>query len=85
MQIWVSTQGQIVLPEVLRRRLGIRAGDALEIAVEMDRIVLTAPERKYSPARIIEDPITSLPIIDDDPDAPVLTSEMVRELLVEFP
>ena len=30
MQTKVSTKGQIVLPGPLRRRLGIRAGDALE-------------------------------------------------------
>ena len=85
MQTKVSTKGQIVLPAPLRRRLGIRAGDPLDISVERDRIVLTAPKRKHSTARIIEDPITGLPVIDVGSDAPVLTSEMVRELLVDFP
>jgi len=85
MQTRVSTKGQIVLPAPLRRRLGIRAGDALEIAVEQDRIVLTTPKRNHFKARIIEDPITGFPVIDAGPDAPVLTSEMVREMLVDFP
>ena len=85
MQTRVSTKGQIVLPGPLRRRLGIRAGDSLDIAIEKNRIVLTAPERKHFTARIIEDPITGLPVIDAGPDAPILTSEMVRELLVDFP
>jgi AbrB family looped-hinge helix DNA binding protein len=85
MQTKVSTKGQIVLPGPLRRKLGIRAGDPLDISVERDRIVLTAPKRKHSTARIIEDPITGLPVIDVGPDAPVLTSKMVRELLVDFP
>jgi AbrB family looped-hinge helix DNA binding protein len=85
MQTRVSTKGQIVLPAPLRQRLGIRAGDALDIAVEKDRIVLTAPKRKRFKARIIEDPITGFPVIDAGPDAPILTSEMVRELLVDFP
>jgi len=74
-----------VLPGALRRQLDIRAGDSLEIAIEKNRIVLTAPERKHEVARIIQDPITGLPVIDVGPDAPVLTSEMVRELLVDFP
>jgi AbrB family looped-hinge helix DNA binding protein len=85
MQTKVSTKGQIVLPGPLRRRLGIRAGDSLNISVERDRIVLTAPKRKHSTVRIIEDPITGLPVIDAGFDAPVLTSKMVRELLVDFP
>lgn len=85
MQTKVSTKGQIVLPGPLRRRLGIRAGDPLEISVEQDRIVLTAPKRRHSKARIIEDPITGLPVIDVGSDAPILTSKMVRDLLVDFP
>jgi len=85
MQTKVSTKGQIVLPGPLRRRLHIRAGDSLDISVEDDRIVLTSPKRKHSKARIIEDPITGLPVIDVGSDAPVLTSKMVRELLVDFP
>ncbi|MGA2570955.1 MAG: AbrB/MazE/SpoVT family DNA-binding domain-containing protein [Terracidiphilus sp.] len=85
MQTRVSTKGQIVIPQPVRRRLGIRAGDPLDIAVEKDRIVLTAPKRKRLKARIIKDPITGLPVLYAGPDAPVLTSEMVRELLVDFP
>jgi AbrB family looped-hinge helix DNA binding protein len=85
MQTRVSTKGQIVLPAPLRHRLGIRAGDTLDIGVEKDRIVLTTPKRKHFKARIIEDPITGLPVLYAGPDAPVLTSEMVRELLADFP
>jgi AbrB family looped-hinge helix DNA binding protein len=85
MQTKVSTKGQVVLPAQVRSKLGIRAGDALDVAVEKDRIVLTAPKRKRFKARIIKDPITGFPVIDAGPDAPILTSEMVRELLVDFP
>jgi AbrB family looped-hinge helix DNA binding protein len=85
MQTRVSTKGQVVLPAPLRRKLGIRAGDPLEIAVEHDRIVLSVPAKKKYKARIVEDPVTGFPMIDVGPDAPILTSEMVRELLVDFP
>ena len=85
MQTRVSSKGQIVLPAPLRRKLGIQAGDPLDIAVEKNRIVLTAPRKKPYKARIIEDPVTGFPVIDVGPDAPELTSEMVRELLVDFP
>jgi AbrB family looped-hinge helix DNA binding protein len=85
MQTKVSTKGQIVLPGPLRRKLDIRAGDPLEISVEKGRIVLTAPKRTRAKARIIKDPITGFPVIDAGPDAPILTNEMVRELLTDFP
>lgn len=85
MQTRVSTKGQVVLPATVRRKLGIRAGDSLDIAVDDNRIVLSAPKRKKYTARIIKDPLTGFPVIDVGPDAPVLTSEMVRDLLTDFP
>lgn len=85
MQTRVSTKGQIVLPAPIRRRLGIQAGDPLDIVIEKDRIVLSpVHETRYEP-KIIEDPITGLPMLSLGPDAPILTSEMVRALLVDFP
>jgi len=86
MQTRVSAKGQVVIPVPIREELGIRPGDSLDISVEQDRIVLTARKKgKKHEARIIEDPITGFPVIDVGPDAPVLTGEMVRELLVDFP
>jgi AbrB family looped-hinge helix DNA binding protein len=85
MQTKVSTKGQIVRPGPLRRRLGIRAGDPLEISVEKDRIVLTQANKPKYEARIVEDPVTGFTALDLGPDAPVLTSEMVKELLADFP
>lgn len=38
MQTKVSTKGQVVLPGPLRRRLGIRAGDALDANIESDKL-----------------------------------------------
>jgi len=85
MQTRVSTKGQVVLPAPIRNRLGIRPGDPLEITIEHDRIVLSPPPRPKFEARIIEDPITGFTAIDLGPDAPTLTSQMVRDLLVDFP
>jgi AbrB family looped-hinge helix DNA binding protein len=85
MRTKVSTKGQIVLPGPLRRQLNIRAGDSLEISVERDRIVLTHASKPRFEARIVEDPVTGFISMDVGPDAPVLTSEMVRELLTDFP
>jgi len=81
----VSTKGQIVLPGPIRRKLGIRAGDPLEAGIEDGRIVLTQVREPKHEARIVKDPVTGFIAIDLGPDAPILTSEMVKEMLAEFP
>jgi AbrB family looped-hinge helix DNA binding protein len=85
MRTKVSTKGQIILPEPLRRRLGIRAGDPLDAEIENGRIVLTPQQKASFEPRIIEDPVTGFPVLYAGPEAPVLTSEMVRDLLTDFP
>jgi AbrB family looped-hinge helix DNA binding protein len=85
MQTKVSTKGQIVLPGPVRRRLGIRAGDPLDVNVEAGRIVLTPRKGRPRRIRIIKNPATGLPVLSAGPDAPVLTSKEVREILTNFP
>ena len=85
MQTRVSTKGQVVLPGPIRRKLGIRAGDPLDIAIEKDRIVLTQASKPKYEARIVKNPVTGFIALDLGPDAPILTSEMVREMLADFP
>jgi AbrB family looped-hinge helix DNA binding protein len=85
MQTRVSTKGQIVLPGPIRRKLGIVSGDPLDVTVERGRIVLTQVSKPKFEARIVKDPITGFIAINVGPDAPILTSEMVREMLAEFP
>jgi AbrB family looped-hinge helix DNA binding protein len=85
MQTKVSTKGRVVLPGPIRRKLGIRAGDPLDANIENGRIVLT-PRRKHRPkGKIVTDSITGLPVLGVSPDAPVLTSKEVQEILVNFP
>jgi bifunctional DNA-binding transcriptional regulator/antitoxin component of YhaV-PrlF toxin-antitoxin module len=69
----------------LRRRLGIKSGDKLKAEVKNGEIVLSPQHQKKYKTRIITDPITGLPVLDSGPDAPVLTSEMVKDLLSDFP
>jgi AbrB family looped-hinge helix DNA binding protein len=84
-QTRVSTKGQIVLPGPLRRRLGIRAGDPLDVDVEGERIVLTMRPQQRRTAQIVTDPVTGLPMLSAGEDAPVLTSKEVEEILSDFP
>jgi len=81
----VSTKGQVVLPGPLRRKLGLRAGDSLEAKIEAGRIILIPKKRRSYKTKIIIDPITGFPVLSAGPDAPVLTSKAVREMLADFP
>lgn len=81
----VSTKGQVVLPGPIRRRLGIQAGDPLEVNVENGRVILTPRKKTLRQARIVADPITGLPVLTAGPDVPTLSSKEVEEILANFP
>jgi AbrB family looped-hinge helix DNA binding protein len=85
MQIRVSAKGKIMLPGPLRRRLGIRAGDPLDVRIEGQRMILTVRSRRRPPARIVADPVTGLPVLSAGTNAPILRSEDVDEILANFP
>jgi len=85
MQTRVSTKGQIVLPDPIRKKLGIRAGDPLDASIEAGRIVLTPRKQSTHQPRIVKDPKTGFIYLDAGPDAPILTSDQVKEMLADFP
>jgi AbrB family looped-hinge helix DNA binding protein len=85
METKVSTKGQIVLPVQVRRKLGLRTGDLLDTKVEGGRIVLTPRRARSGKVSIVVDPITGLPVLSAGPNALVLSSKQVREILAEFP
>ena len=85
MRTRISSKGQVVLPQPIRRRLGLHVGDELEAQVRDEAIVLT-PRRKRQPkASIIRDEITGLPVLTAGEGAPILTSKDVEEMLSDFP
>ena len=81
----VSTKGQVVLPGPIRRRLGIQAGDPLDIRIEGERVILTPRKKPSRHAKIVIDPITGLPALTAGSDAPTLSSKEVEEILTNFP
>lgn len=85
MQTRVSTKGQVVLPGPIRRKLGIRAGDKLELSLDGERIVLTPHPRPRNKAQIVKDPKTGFIFLDAGPDAPILTNQQIKEMLADFP
>ena len=85
MQTKISTKGQVVLPAPVRRKLGLRPGDPLDITAEEGRIVLTPRRARRRKARILVDPITGLPVLSAGPDALPFSSKEVDEILSNFP
>ncbi len=91
MQTRISTKGQIVLPGQVRRTLGLRTGDSLDITVEPaeSRIVLTLRNRRPSVV-IGTDAITGFPVLTLHPSTcsesvPSLTNREIEEILADFP
>jgi AbrB family looped-hinge helix DNA binding protein len=84
MEIRVSSNGDVVLPGSLRRRLDILAGDPLDVQIEAGRIILTPRKKRPRHVRIIADPVTGLPVLSAGPGAPLLRSKEVEEILANF-
>jgi len=85
METKLSTKGQVVLPGPIRRELGLQPGDSLDAKVQAGRIMLTPRRKRSRQARILIDRITGLPVLSAGPEAPLLTSRQVHEILSEFP
>jgi len=85
METKISTKGQVVVPGPVRRKLGLRPGDPLDVTEEDGRIVLTPHKRRSQKVSIIQDSITGLPVLAADQDAPRLSSKQVEEILSSLP
>jgi AbrB family looped-hinge helix DNA binding protein len=85
METKISTKGQVVLPRPVREKLGLRPGDALDVKMDGDAIVLRPRRKKRRKAKIIIDPRTGLAVLTAGPGAPVLTHKQVKEMLSDFP
>jgi AbrB family looped-hinge helix DNA binding protein len=84
-QTKLSRKGQVVIPNFIRKKLGLCPGDSLDAGIEGGRIVLTPRKRRSKKVRIIKDPVTGFPVLTLGPNAPILTSKQVKEILTDFP
>lgn len=85
MQTKVSTKGQVRLPASVRRKLGLRPGDSLDVKTSNGSVVLTPKKSRRKNARIVIDPVSGLPVLEARAGLPLLTSEQVEEMLADFP
>jgi AbrB family looped-hinge helix DNA binding protein len=81
----MSTKDQLVLPQKIREKMNLRAGDRLEARIEGERIVLIPRKKRSRKGRIVKDATTGLPVLTAGPGAPKLTSKQVAEILADFP
>jgi AbrB family looped-hinge helix DNA binding protein len=85
-QTRISSEGRVVLPGPIRRKLGLNPGDALDASVKSGQIVLNP--RHSRPGKVIVgglDAVTGLPVLSAGSRAPQLTSEQVQEILSSLP
>lgn len=81
----LSSKGQVVLPRLVRSKLGLAPGVELICEVRGDSVVLTP---QGVPTRIKEyviDPVSGLQVAKRMMGSDPVSSEMVKELLEEFP
>ena len=81
MRTKLLTDGRVVLPRPLRRKLGLQPGDFLDLKEEPGRLVLIPSRKRPLKAKIVIDSITGLPVLTVGRDVPRLTSRQVRVLL----
>ena len=74
-----------MLPNKIRRKLGLQPGDALDAEIKGRSVVLTPRKRRARKAKIIIDRRTGLPVLTVGPNAPILTNKEVEEMLADFP
>ena len=85
MQTRISSKGQVVLPGLIRRKLGLVSGDALDATVKSGQIVLTPRHSRSAKAIIGRDAVTGLPVLTAGPRVPQLTSKQVQDILSSLP
>ena len=81
----LSSKGQVVLPRVARAKLHLVSGTKFECTIQGDSIVLTPQNVRKSSPQLIEDKKTGLIVTQSPSEIGLVTNEMIRNLLLDFP
>jgi AbrB family looped-hinge helix DNA binding protein len=76
MNVTIDKAGRLVVPKEIRDRMGLRAGDELEIEEFNGRIEISKPRKER---KLVEK--NGLLTLEPDPSEPPITQEQVREQL----
>jgi AbrB family looped-hinge helix DNA binding protein len=77
MNVTIDKAGRLVVPKEIRDRMGLHAGDELEIEEFNGKIEISKPRRE----RELVENEDGLLVLEPDPNAPVVTQEEIREEL----
>jgi AbrB family looped-hinge helix DNA binding protein len=81
----LSSKGQVVLPRLARSKLRLSPGAKLTCEVQGDSIVLKPQSPRISTRELVVDEITGLKVTKRSGTDPLVTSDMVRALMADFP
>jgi AbrB family looped-hinge helix DNA binding protein len=80
----LSSKGQVVLPRLVRTQLRLAPGSKLMCEIRGDSVILT-PQSTRGSKEYVTDPVSGLRVSKRKPKAEVVSSDMIRKLLEEFP
>jgi AbrB family looped-hinge helix DNA binding protein len=81
----LSSKGQLVLPRLVRIKLGLAPGARLLCEVRGNSVVLTPQGRTANRTGYGVNPVSGLRVARQSAGAEPVSSEMIRKLLEEFP
>ena len=77
----ISTKGQLVIPNRIRKALHLQPGDKVSLSLEGEKLIL----QRYEPgcAKLVER--NGRRVLVAAPEAPPMTTEAVKAFLADFP
>ena len=78
----LSTKGRLVIPSKFRKALGLQPGDQVELKLEGERLIVQRADQKR--AKLIQGKFGRV-VLTAPPGAPVMTNELMKTLLEDFP
>ncbi len=81
----LSSKGQVVLPKLARAKLRLQPGTKLSCEVRGDSIVLKPAAPRPQKTKRVIDGVTGLSVTKRTSKASLVTSDMVKTLLADFP